>query len=479
MLAFGASLNQWTTMHGTAARRRAGGPVRRATRRRSARHHDARLGLAGDAARGARRAARGARAPRRRAARAAGTRSAEAYDAADDFDEQPGDGTIDPRRLVVELDRALPARADAIVYDGGHFHWFPTALPVRSPTPTASSPPRASSPSGSGSAPPIGVATAQPGTAGARAVRRRRRDDDARRARLDRRAAAAGARGDLQRRRLRRRGPPLRPASGCRPSSSSSATATSPPWRARSARAPRPCARRRSSRSPVREWLGRARRPARARLQGQPRGPRRAARRGVQGRRLMVVACARAPSGRRRIVAVLLLLVLWELVVRAGLIPESSIPPASASIGELVTELGQADAVEGGRQHAPGLGDRARHRDRARRARRHPHRLEPLGLPRAAGADRVPAPDPLGRADPARGARLRHRAGEQGLPRRVRVVLAAADPDDLRRPGRRPGGDRHRARVRARAPRADVAHHASRARCPTSPPASASPPRSR
>jgi ABC-type nitrate/sulfonate/bicarbonate transport system permease component len=40
--------------------------------------------------------------------------------------------------------------------------------------------------------------------------------------------------------------------------------------------------------------------------------------------------------------AVLLLLVLWEAVVRAGLIPESSIPPASATLGELITELGQA-----------------------------------------------------------------------------------------------------------------------------------------
>jgi ABC-type nitrate/sulfonate/bicarbonate transport system permease component len=42
------------------------------------------------------------------------------------------------------------------------------------------------------------------------------------------------------------------------------------------------------------------------------------------------------------LVAVLLLLVLWELIVRAGLIPETSIPPASASIAELITELGQA-----------------------------------------------------------------------------------------------------------------------------------------
>jgi ABC-type nitrate/sulfonate/bicarbonate transport system permease component len=46
------------------------------------------------------------------------------------------------------------------------------------------------------------------------------------------------------------------------------------------------------------------------------------------------------------LVAVVVLLVLWELVVRAGLIPESSIPPASAAIGELFSELGQASLWE-------------------------------------------------------------------------------------------------------------------------------------
>ena len=124
-----------------------------------------------------------------------------------------------------------------------------------------------------------------------------------------------------------------------------------------------------------------------------------------------------------------------------------------------VHAAGRGVAVEGGRQHAPGLGARARDRDRRRRPRRAADRLEPLGVPGVPRADRVPAADPLGGADPARGADLRHRPREQGLPRRVRVVLAAADPDDLRRPGRRPRGDRHRARVRARAVRADVARH--------------------
>jgi ABC-type nitrate/sulfonate/bicarbonate transport system permease component len=42
------------------------------------------------------------------------------------------------------------------------------------------------------------------------------------------------------------------------------------------------------------------------------------------------------------IVAALLLLALWDLVVRAGLIPESSIPPASAALGELFTQLGES-----------------------------------------------------------------------------------------------------------------------------------------
>jgi ABC-type nitrate/sulfonate/bicarbonate transport system permease component len=42
------------------------------------------------------------------------------------------------------------------------------------------------------------------------------------------------------------------------------------------------------------------------------------------------------------VVAVLLLLALWEAVVRAGLIPESSIPPATSAIGELASQVTQA-----------------------------------------------------------------------------------------------------------------------------------------
>ena len=42
------------------------------------------------------------------------------------------------------------------------------------------------------------------------------------------------------------------------------------------------------------------------------------------------------------VVAVLLLLALWEAVVRAGLIPETSIPPATSAIGELASQVTQA-----------------------------------------------------------------------------------------------------------------------------------------
>ena len=42
------------------------------------------------------------------------------------------------------------------------------------------------------------------------------------------------------------------------------------------------------------------------------------------------------------VVAVLLLLALWEAVVRAGLLPETSIPPATSAIGELASQVSQA-----------------------------------------------------------------------------------------------------------------------------------------
>jgi thiamine pyrophosphate-dependent acetolactate synthase large subunit-like protein len=123
VLAFGASLNQWTTMHGTLLGDTA---VVQCDADASAigAHRDVRLALAGDAGEAA--DALLEELGRRGHAAADGWGELEPYDASDEFDEQPGDGTIDPRQLVVELDRALPPER-VVTYDGGHFHWFPTA----------------------------------------------------------------------------------------------------------------------------------------------------------------------------------------------------------------------------------------------------------------------------------------------------------------------------------------------------------------
>ena len=43
------------------------------------------------------------------------------------------------------------------------------------------------------------------------------------------------------------------------------------------------------------------------------------------------------------VVAVLVLLALWELTVRAGVISETSIPPASGALAELFTQLGRGE----------------------------------------------------------------------------------------------------------------------------------------
>ena len=123
VLAFGASLNQWTTMHGRAF---AGAVVVQCDTDPLAigRHHPARLGLAGDAAEGVD-ALMDEIERRDLAPRCAWSDEVEGYSAADDYEDEPGEGTIDPRTVVVELDRLLP-RERTVVYDGGHFHWFPT-----------------------------------------------------------------------------------------------------------------------------------------------------------------------------------------------------------------------------------------------------------------------------------------------------------------------------------------------------------------
>ena len=127
VLAFGASLNEWTTTHGrmlgdAAVVQCDADPLA------IGRHRPVRLALVGDAAETAdalreELERRGfSSAGFRKGAVAAALR---AYVAADDYAEDPGEGTIDPRSLVVELDRLLPLER-SVVYDGGHFHWFPT-----------------------------------------------------------------------------------------------------------------------------------------------------------------------------------------------------------------------------------------------------------------------------------------------------------------------------------------------------------------
>ena len=183
VLAFGASLNQWTTMHGrmlgdTAVVQCDEDPAAIGA------HHPVRLGLASDAAEGAEALLEELE---RRGHRSAGEwGDLEPHVAAEEFEEQPGDGTIDPRRLVVELDRLLPAER-AVTYDGGHFHWFPTAY-LSVPDADAFVPAQGFQSVGLGLGSAIGTAVAIDPTdpARARAARRRRGDDEPRRAGLAR-----------------------------------------------------------------------------------------------------------------------------------------------------------------------------------------------------------------------------------------------------------------------------------------------------
>ena len=150
--------------------------------------------------------------------------------------------------------------------------------------------------------------------------------------------------------------------------------------------------------------------------------------------------------------AVAVLLVLWELVVQGGIVAETNIPPASAALSELVAQLGDGAFWSAVGSTLAGLGDRARHRHRDRRPARAALGFEPLGsTARSAPAIEFLRPIPSVALIPL--AILVYGTGpaEQGLPGRVRVVLAAADPDDLRRARPRPGRDRHRALVRPRA----------------------------
>jgi thiamine pyrophosphate-dependent acetolactate synthase large subunit-like protein len=129
VLAFGASLNQWTTMHRTLLE---GSTLVHCDCDPQAigRHVPADVALTGDAAATA---AAVCEELRRRGHAGAGYRAdalaaeLRGYDPAQDFEEVHAEGLLDPRALVVALDAALPTQR-TIVYDGGHFHWFPTPL---------------------------------------------------------------------------------------------------------------------------------------------------------------------------------------------------------------------------------------------------------------------------------------------------------------------------------------------------------------
>jgi thiamine pyrophosphate-dependent acetolactate synthase large subunit-like protein len=127
VLAFGASLNQWTTMHG---RLIDGGSVLQCDSDPAAigANGRVRLGLVGDAAETATAVTAELR---RRGHRGAGFRGTpveqqlRSYVPADEFQAIEADGLVDPRSVVVALDRLLPGER-TITYDSGHFHWFPT-----------------------------------------------------------------------------------------------------------------------------------------------------------------------------------------------------------------------------------------------------------------------------------------------------------------------------------------------------------------
>jgi thiamine pyrophosphate-dependent acetolactate synthase large subunit-like protein len=136
VLAFGASLNHWTTRRGEVIARDV--PVVHCDIEPAAigRQHPASVALAGDAALGA----GGLLAElERRGLGGEGYRSAEvreqiaAYDRAQEFRDESGPQGIDPRTLHVALDRMLPAERTVVV-DCGHFMgWAP--MYMRAPDP--------------------------------------------------------------------------------------------------------------------------------------------------------------------------------------------------------------------------------------------------------------------------------------------------------------------------------------------------------
>jgi thiamine pyrophosphate-dependent acetolactate synthase large subunit-like protein len=162
VLAFGASLNQWTTMHG---RMLGDADIVQCDTDPSAigRQRPVRLGWVGDAAEAA---AALCTELERRGLRATGWRKAgvaeelRTYRAADDYAPVESDGRVDPRTLTVALDRALPEER-TVVMDGGHFHWFPTPF-LRVPDPEGFVFTQAFQAIGLGLATAVGAAVARP-----------------------------------------------------------------------------------------------------------------------------------------------------------------------------------------------------------------------------------------------------------------------------------------------------------------------------
>ncbi len=144
ILAFGASLNQWTTMHGTLT---AGAEVVRIDDREDA-------DVLGDAAEVA------AALETELARRGHAAEPWHEVDGTEPFEPVRADGLLDPRELCVALDAAFPEER-TVVYDGGHFHWFPTPF-LRVPDADGFVPAQGFQSIGLGLGVAIGAATARP-----------------------------------------------------------------------------------------------------------------------------------------------------------------------------------------------------------------------------------------------------------------------------------------------------------------------------
>ena len=162
VLAFGAGLNQWTTMFGRLLGDAAIVQCD-ADARAIGRHRPVRLGLAGDAAEAADALHEELE---RRGFVSEGFRTRDvaaevrAYSAAEDYADEAGEGVVDPRTLVAELDRLLPPER-TVVYDCGHWTWFVTPF-LSVPDPAGFVPAQGFMSVGHGLATAIGAAVARP-----------------------------------------------------------------------------------------------------------------------------------------------------------------------------------------------------------------------------------------------------------------------------------------------------------------------------